>query len=322
MRPMMPIAFCAVALITVASPAASQLAPHAKRVGLLLSSPTTSGPYLAAVRDGLRELGWIEGRNIAFEPRYHEGKPQRMGEVATELVRLPVDVIVTGGVPPTRAIKQVTQTIPIVVAAATDPAGTGLVTPGGNVAAFDVLPPEAAAKQLAVLRESVPALRRMALVWNGSNPASQLNSRRVREAAQAPALELIPVEVPGPAQLDTALADLRRLGAQAIFLVADPQFFAQRKRIGELTTASGLPTLCQESDYADAGCLMAYGANVVQMFRQSASYVDQILKGGRPADLPIGPPTRFELVINVGTAKAIGLTIPESVLVRADRRIE
>lgn len=322
MRSMMPIAFCAVALITVASPAASQLAPHVKRVGVVLSSPTGGAPYLSALRDGLRELGWVEGRNIALEPRYFEAKPQRIGEVATELVRLPVDVIVTGGVPPTRAIKQVTQTVPIVVAAATDPAGTGLVTPGGNVAAFDVLPPDAAAKQLALLRESLPALRRMALVWNGSNPASHLNSRRVREAAQAHALELVLVEVPGPAQLETPLADLRRLGAQAIFLVADPQFIVQRKRIGELTTASGLPTLCQESDYADGGCLMAYGANVVDMFRQSASYVDRILKGARPADLPIGPPTRFELVINVGTAKAIGLTIPESVLVRADRRIE
>jgi putative tryptophan/tyrosine transport system substrate-binding protein len=128
--------------------------------------------------------------------------------------------------------------------------------------------------------------------------------------------------VPGPAQLDAPLTDLRRLGAQAIFLVADPQFFGLRKRIGELTTATGLPTLCQEIDFAEAGCLLAYGANVVDMFRQSASYVDRILKGARPADLPIGPPTRFELAINVRTAKGIGLAIPESILARADRRIE
>jgi len=322
MKPLIPIALCAAAIITADSPARSQVALQVKRVGVVLSSPTGGRPYVAALRDGLRELGWVEGRDIAFEPRFYEAKPERIGEVASELVRLTVDVIVTGGVPPTRAIKQVTQTVPIVVASATDPAGNGLVTPGGNVAAFDVLPRDAAGKQLALLRETLPALRRMAVVWNGSNPASHLNFRRVREAAEAQALELIPVEVPGPAQLDTALAGLRRLGAEAIFVVADPQFVVQRKRIGALTTAIGLPSLCQESDFADGGCLMAYGANLVDMFRQSATYVDRILKGARPADLPIGPPTRFELAINVGTAKAIGLTIPESVLVRADRRIE
>jgi putative ABC transport system substrate-binding protein len=323
MRRLFPIASWAFALIAVVSPAESQQTSQPKRVGLVLTSSTTSAPFLSAIRDGLRELGWVEGRDIVLEPRYHEGKPQRIGEVATELVRLPVDVIVTSGVPPTRAVKQVTQTIPIVVAAATDPVGTGLVTSGGNVAAFDVLPPDAAAKQLVVLRESVAGLKRVALVWNGSNPASQLNSRRAREAVEAAGLEVIPVEVPGPAELDTPLvAELPRRGSQAIFLVADPQFFGQRKRIGELTRASGLPTICQEVDYADTGCLIAYGANIIHMFRQSASYVDRILKGARPADLPIGPPTRFELVINLGTAKAIGLTIPQSVLVRADRRIE
>jgi putative tryptophan/tyrosine transport system substrate-binding protein len=167
-------------LTAVASPSESQQAPEPKRVGLVLSTPTGAAPFVAALRDGLRALGWIEGQNIALDLRYHEGNPQRIGDLATELVRLPVDVIVTSGVPPSRAVKQVTQTVPIVVAAATDPAGTGLVTPGGNVAAFDVLPPEAATRQLAVLRELLPALSRVALVWNGSNPASHLNARRVR----------------------------------------------------------------------------------------------------------------------------------------------
>jgi ABC-type uncharacterized transport system substrate-binding protein len=153
-------------------------------------SDVRSPVLLAPLRDGLAERGWIEGRNVAFEPRFHEGKPERFAEFAMELARLPLDVIVTGAVPPTRAVKQATQTIPIVVAAATDPAGTGLVTPGGNVAAFDVLPPDAAAQQLALLREVVPALRRVVLVWSGSNPASQLNARRVQEAAQVLALEV------------------------------------------------------------------------------------------------------------------------------------
>lgn len=317
------IAFCGVALIAVASPLGAQQAPQLRRVGLVLNSPTSSAPFRAALLDGLRELGWVDGRDISLEVRYHEGKPQRIGELATELVRLPVDVIVTGGVPPTRAVMQVTQTIPIIVAVATDPVGSGLVTLGGNVAAFEGRPPDAAAKQLAVLREAVPGLTRVALVWNGSNPASQVNFTRAREAAQALGLEVMPVEVRGPGELDTPLvAELPRRGVQAIFLVADPQFFSQRKRIGEVLRVSGLPAICQEGDYADTGCLIAYGPNIIDMFRQSASYVDRILKGARPADLPIGTPTRYELVINLGTATAIGVTIPQSVLVRADRRIE
>ena len=217
---------------------------------------------------------------------------------------------------------QATQTIPIVSAAATDPAGTGLVTPGGNVAAFDVLPPDAGAQQVALLHEVVPALRRVALVWNGSNPASQLNARRVREAAQVLALDVIPVEVAGPAQLDMSLANLRRQGAEAIFLVATPEFLRQGKRIGQLMTATGLPSLCQEADYADVGCLIAYGANLAHMYRQSASYVDRILKGTRPNDLPIGTPARFELAVNLGTAAAIGFTIPDPVFARADRKVQ
>ena len=312
------IAFCMVLLSAAALPATSQQSPDIKRVGVMFRSPI----LLAPLRDGLGERGWIEGRNVALEPRYHEGKPERFAELAMELARLPLDVIVTGAVPPTRAVKQATQTIPIVVAAATDPAGTGLVTPGGNVAAFDVLPPDAAAQQLALLREVVPALRRVALVWSGSNPASQLNAQRVQQAAQVLALEVIPVEVAAPAQLDMHLTDLRRLGAQAIFLVTTTEFIGQGKRLGQLMIATGLPSLCQESDYADVGCLISYGPNVAHMYRQSASYVDRILKGARPGDLPIGRPTRFELAVNVGTATAIGLTIPDTVLARTDRRVE
>lgn len=162
----------------------------------------------------------------------------------------------------------------------------------------------------------------MALVWNGSNPACQLNARRVRDAARNAGLDIVAVEVQDPGQLDTALAGLRDKGVQALFLVADPRFTADRKRIGELTTASGRPTVCQERDYADAGCVAAYGANIRSMFRQSASYIDRILKGARPADLPIGPPTRFELAIHAGSANAMRLTIPPSVLGRADAVIQ
>lgn len=265
----------------VASPADAQQSTQPKRLGFAaMGSPATSGPSVAEFRAGLREHGWIDGHNIVIEPRYAEEK--------------------------------------IVVAAATDPAGTGLVTPGCNVAAFDALPADAPAKRLEVLREVVPRLSRVALVWNDSNPASQLNARRAREAAQSAGLLVIPIVVQDPGQLDTALPGLREKGAQAIFVVADPRFNAERRRIGELTTATGLPSICQERDYADAGCMLAYGANLPSMFRQAAVYVDRILNGIRPADLPIGPPTRFELAVHAGSARAMGFTIPPTVLKRAD----
>jgi putative ABC transport system substrate-binding protein len=288
-----------------------------KRIGFVSpGSPATFAPSIAELREGLREHGWIEGKNLVIESRYSEGSLDRLAEIADEFVRRPVDLLVTASVPATLVLKKATQTIPIVVAAATDPLGTGLVTSGGNVAAFDILPATAASRQLDVLREAVPGLSRIALVWNGSNPAGQLNARRAREAAQAAGLQVIPIEVQGQGQLDPALSGLRDKGSQAIFLVSDPNF--NRKQVGALVTATGLPTICQERDWADGGCVVTYGADSRSMFRQSASYVDRILKGTRPADLPIGPPPRFELVINAGSAKAMGFTIPASVLNRAD----
>jgi len=293
----------------------AQQTAQPKRIGLVrLGFPASDRE--AEFREGLREHGWIEGKNVLIESRYAEENPARLPEIAADLVGLPVDVLVTAAVPPTLALKQATHTIPIVVVAATDPVSTGLVTPGGNVAAFDGLPADAASRQLEVLREVVPGLSRLAIVWNGANLAGQLNARRARDAAQAAGLSVMPIEVQGPGQLDAALAGLRDKGAQAIFLVTDPSF--NRKQVGELTTATGLPTIGQEREWADSGCVVAYGADMLRMWRASASYVDRILKGTRPADLPIGAPPRFELVINAGTAKALGLTIPPSVLKRAD----
>jgi putative ABC transport system substrate-binding protein len=294
----------------------AQQTAQPKRIGfVLLGLPTSNA--LADLREGLREHGWIEGKNVVIESRYAEGNLERLAEIAAELVRLQVDVLVTSSVPPTLALKKATHSIPIVVAVATDPVGTGLVTPGGNVAAFgNILPADAAGRQLEVLRKVVPGLSRMALVWNGSNPAGRLNAQRAREAAQAAGLGVIPIEVEDPSQLEAALAGVREKDAQAIFLVSDPRF--DRKQVGGLITATGLPAICQELDWAEGGCVVTYGADGRGFFRQAASYVDRILKGTRPADLPIRPPPRFELVINVRSAKAIGLTIPPSVLNRAD----
>jgi putative ABC transport system substrate-binding protein len=321
MNPIACIVLVGFVLLASASSVEAQQAAQPKRIGLVwLGFPTTNAPQVAELREGLRERGWIEGKNVVIESRYAEGNLDRLAEIATELVRLPVDVLVTASVPATLVLKKATQTIPILISA-TDPAGTGLVTPGGNVAAFgDPLPANAASRQIELLREVVPGLSRLALVWNGSNPAGQLNARRAREAAQADGLQVIPIEVQGQDQLGAALAGLRDNGAQAIFLVSDPNF--NRKQVGALTTATGLPTICQERDWADGGCVVTYGADGRTIARQGASYVDRVLKGTRPADLPIGPTPAFELVINAGSAKAMGLIIPRSVLDRANAVVQ
>jgi putative ABC transport system substrate-binding protein len=311
------LAFVGFVLLASASPVEAQQTTEPKRIGFVwLGFPETNAPQVTELREGLRQRGWIEGKNVAIESRYAEGNLERLAEIAAELVRIPVDVLVTASVPATLVLKKATQTIPIVISA-TDPAANGLVTPGGNVAAFgDPLPADAARTQLEVLREVVPGLIRMALVWNGSNPAGQLNARRVLEAAKSAEVQVIPIEVEGQGQIAAALAGLRDKGVQAIFVVSDPNF--NRKQIGALTIASGLPTICQERDWADGGCLVTYGADGRMIAREGASYVDQVLKGTRPADLPIGPTPRFELVINAGSAKRMGLAIPPSVLKRAD----
>lgn len=300
--------------------AAAQTA-EPKRVGVVASDPTRT-EHIEALRQGLRDLGWIDGQTVRLDVRFFEGKTERIASIATDLIESRAAVLVTSGVPPSLALKQAAPTTPIVVASATDPIATGVVTPGGNVAAFNVLPADAAARQLAILRETLPGLRRMALVWNSSNPAARLNARRVRDAADRARVEVIDGEVSDPSEIEAVLRPIRVRGAQAIFLVVDPRFFSQRHVIGRLTTATGLPTISQETDFAEAGMLMAYGASVVDMFRQSASYVDRILRGARPADLPVGPPTRFELVINVAAAKSAGLSLPAAILTRADRLID
>jgi putative ABC transport system substrate-binding protein len=304
-------------LVASASPIEAQKTAESKRIGFAwLGFPETNAPQVTELREGLRERGWIEGKNVVIESRYAEGNLDRLADIAAELVRLPVDVLVTASVPATLVLKKATQTIPIVISA-TDPAANGLVTPGGNVAAFgDPLPADAARRQLEVLREVVPGLIRMALVWNGSNPAGQLNALRVREAAESAEVQVIPIEVQGQGQIAASLAGLRDKGAQAIFVVSDPNF--NRKQVGALTIATGLPTICQERDWADGGCVVTYGADGRIMAREGASYVDRVLKGTRPADLPVGPTPRFELVINAVSAKRMGLTIPPSVLNRAD----
>ena len=292
-----------------------------KRVGVIASDRVRNATT-EALRDGLREHGWIEGENIALEIRYYEGRIERIPEIAADLTRLRTDVFVVSGLPATLALKQAVPVTPIVVASVTDPVATGVVSPAGNVAAFNVLPSDSAAAQLAILRDLNPTLRRVALLWNQSNPAAVLNAQRVREAAAVINLQIIPIGVTGPSQVEAALASVRGRGGEAIFVVPDPQFYGARNLIGQVTTATTLPTIAQETDFADFGVLIAYGANVVDMWRQSASYADRILKGARPADLPVGTPARFELVINVRAARSIGLTIPQSLLMRADRLVD
>ncbi|HET7731597.1 MAG TPA: ABC transporter substrate-binding protein [Usitatibacter sp.] len=304
--------------------ACAALAPEAppKRVGvLLLGTAESAAPFLASLRQGLREQGYVEGRNLVLEPRYAEGKIDRLGPLAEELVRQPVDAIVGAGNPVIMAAKRATSSIPIVVPATAAPVEVGLVASGANVGAFDVAPATLVRQHVALLREIVPGLRKLAVAWNGSNPAAAALAGRVKSAAGAAGVEVLAIAVSTPAALETPLRQARSQGAQAILVVADPQFFQQRRKIAEWTNASGLPALCQEIEYGEAGCLVANGVNARAMFGQAASYVGEVLRGKPIADLPVGVPARFELVVNAGSAKAGGHVIPDSVRARADRVI-
>jgi putative ABC transport system substrate-binding protein len=273
------------------------------------------------LREGLRELGWVEGRNLLLELRYAEGRPERIGELATQLAGLPVDVIVTAGAPPTLAARKAAPAIPIVAAFVADPVGNGLVTPGGTVAALDAIPTDLTARQVQLLREIMPGITRLGLVSNPGNPAAQRIARRVVETAERDGLRVLVAHAEGAAALEGAFAQLRGEGAQAVLLLGDAGY-TPPGQVGQVVRGSGMPTLCPESAHVQVGCLVSYAANGGAMYKQSASYIDRILKGTPPGDLPVGTPARFELVIHGGAAKAMNLKVPPALLQRANAVIE
>ncbi len=296
------------------------------RIGWLSTGSTTShGLFLDGFREGLRELGYKEGRNITIEYRWAEGRLDRLPQLATELVQLKVDVLVTAGSPGIRAAKQATTTIPIVMAAGGDPVGSGYVAslarPGGNITGLSNLAEDLVAKLLELLKNAVPGVSRVAVLSNPANPAHASFRRVIQSAARTMGVTLLPVDARGPHEFDGAFATMIRERAGGLVELPDPMFLTERNRLTDLAAQNRLPAIYGFREHAAAGGLMAYGVNLRDSYRRAAAFVDKILRGAKPGDLPIEQPSKFEFVINLKTAKALGLTIPQSLLVRADEII-
>jgi len=279
-----------------------------------------------AFRQGLRDLGYIEGKNIVLEYRYAEGKIERLPHLAEELVRLPVDVIVTALSPAIHAAKRATDTIPIVFAVSGNPLATGYVAslarPGGNVTGLSAMDYELSGKRLELLTETLRKVSRVAVLWNPGNGAMVLKMKEVQGAAQGLRVEIKSLEVRDPQDFDRALAALPREHSDALLTLADPLTLFHRDRIIEMAAKSRVPAMYEEREFVEAGGLMSYGPSLEGNYRRAATYVDKILKGAKAGDLPVEQPIKFELIINLKTAKQIGLTIPQSVLFRADKVIK
>jgi putative ABC transport system substrate-binding protein len=272
----------------------------------------------------MREHGWIEGRSVVIEYRWAEGRSERFAEIATEFVRLKIDVIVTVSTAAVIATKQATSVIPIVFASAGDPVGTGLVAslaqPGGNVTGLSNQSADIASKRLELLRDVVPNLHRLAIMASGG-PIGVLEMGEVQAAASTLGLEVVPAEIRRAEDIAPAIEALKGL-ADALYVVTEPVVNTNRVRLNTLALGAGLPTMHGAREYVEAGGLMSYAANYTLLWRRAADYVDKILRGAKPADLPVEQPTKFDLIINLTTAKALGLTIPEAFLLRADESIE
>jgi putative ABC transport system substrate-binding protein len=321
-------------LAALAAGTASAFKPHGtyaqqpaspRRIGVLLVGPSLESKEAQAFRQGLLDAGYAEGRDVVIEWRSAEGDYARIPTLATDLVQSKVDVILSDGTVGTRAAKRATSTIPIVMTLVSDPVGSGLVTnlahPGGNLTGLTILTTELSAKQLQLLKDAIPRLTRVAVLWNPDTPYHPKAVEDLKAAAPSLAIELSFVGVRTPEQFDPAFSTVSRAHAQALYVIGDPFFFAHRTMLLKRASKARLPVIGGAREFAADGALMSYGPNLSDVFRRSAGYVDKILKGAKPADLPIEQPTKFELVINLKTAKALGITIPESILVRADEVI-
>jgi putative ABC transport system substrate-binding protein len=314
----------------LAAPLAAEAQQAAKiaRIGFLVTNLAASPRWTEAFHQGLRDLGYIEGRNVVIETRDAEGKPERFPALAAELVALKVDVIVA---PPTAAVaaKQATKTIPIVFAAAADPVASGLVTnlarPGGNVTGLSILASDLVGKSLEQLTQAVPGVSRIVVLWQPGSLGERTEKEMLKGAdvaGRALGVRLQIVEARGPADFDRAFSEMTRARAGALTVLGSPMLNSERRRLVDLAAKNRLPAVYPWREFVDTGGLMSYGANLADNYRRAAIYVDKILKGAKPGDLPVEQPTKFELVINLKTAKALGLTIPPSLLGRADEVIQ
>ena len=289
------------------------------------TTAATQSEWTAALTQRLRELGWIEGRTVAIEYRWAAGRSERFTEFADEFVRLKVDVILTHNTPPVLAAKQATSVIPIVFATAADPVGTGVVAslarPGGNVTGLSSATPDLAGKRIELLREVVPGLRRLAILSNPDNPYVASEVREDQAAARTLGLEVDLFQIRRAEDIAPVFEGLKGR-AEALFILPDPLLFTNRLRINTLALGARLPTMHLLREYVEASGLISYGPNWTDQWRRAADYIDKILRGAKPADIPVEQPTKFDLIINLTTAKALGLTIPETFLLRANELIE
>jgi putative ABC transport system substrate-binding protein len=317
----------AVSLTLAPLAAEAQQPGKVHRIGYLSSGSSTVTPHvIEAFREGLRELGWVEGQNIVIDYRSAEYRYDRLPDLAAELVRLKVDIIVAPATPAATAAKNATGTIPIVMIGVGDPVGTGFIAslarPGGNVTGSSYFVGlEIYSKQLELLKETVPKVRRVAILSNSTNPAHPLWMRDIKGAGRSLGVQLQFLEARGPTEFDGAFAAMAKERAGALLIVADGMFMLHRTRLADLAAKSRLPSLGYR-ELVEAGGLMSYGPSLPDLWRRAATFVDKILKGAKPGDLPVEQPTKFELVINLKTAKALGLTIPQTLLLRADQVIQ
>lgn len=321
------LALCAM-LFAICSSAGAQQPNKVPRIGYLAISPFSSNTArIEAFQQGLRELGYVEGKNIVIEWRTGDGNNDRVPALAADLVRLKVDVIVTGGPGATRIAKEATRTIPIVMSQDNDPVGSGFVAslarPGGNITGLSTVSPEINGKRLELLKEIVPKLSRVAVFGTSTNPGNGQALKEIELAAQALKLQLQYLDLLSPNDFETAFRTAKKERADAVLIMSsNPVAGARRKAIAELAARSRLPAIYNRVEQVEAGGLMTYGVSLSDLDRRTAAYIDKILKGAKPGDLPVEQPRKFELVINLKAAKQIGLTIPPNVLVRADKVIK
>lgn len=314
-----------IALGMLAYAPASQ-AHHAKVIGVLYHGAASSSADLRALLDGMRDLGWVDGRNLRVDIHYAEGRTERFPEFAAAVVREKADVIVATGTPASVAAKNATSTIPIVMVAVSDPVGAKLVPslarPEGNITGLSLLAPELSAKRVDLLKQTLPRLSRLGVLWNNKNEGMQLRFREVSAAAPALGIQVASFEVRSPAEFDEAFAAVIRERPEALLVMADTVTMDQRHRTVSFAETNRIPTIYEMREFVDAGGLMSYGVSLIEHFRRAAVYVDRLLKGARPADLPVEQPSKFELIVNRRGAKALGMTMPPSILLRADEVVE
>jgi putative ABC transport system substrate-binding protein len=325
MKKAVPSILIAVILLAITVMAEAQQPKKVPRIGFLSANSPASSVRIETFRQGLRDLGYVEGQNIVIEQRYAEGKLDRLPGLAAELVRLKVDVIFAVTTPAVQAAKKATTTVPIVTVSG-DPVEFGFVAslarPGGNITGLANLTPELVGKRLELLKEVVPRVSRVAVLWKPDNPGAALRMRETEAAAPSLGLKLQPVEVRGPNDFEHAFSAMKKERADALVPLRSALIQNQGKQIVELAAKNRLPAMYDSTEFCEAGGLMSYGAIGADLDRRAATYVDKILKGAKPADLPVEQPTKFEFVINLRAAKQIGLTIPQSVLYRADKVIK